>query len=200
MRCDKAIRLVSDGLDAEPGASRNDSLEAHLAGCPSCRARRAELVRLQAAARACAPVPEPGDLSRSLSRVQESIRREAAVTLAAGAGPKRAGWGWLPAGAAASLLAAAAGAYLLFLRPSTTVEALPYAYADARSSLVVSLSGDDDLASAFDSALGAELAESNGRFSAAVESRSVDTGRLLDSLTDDEVTILEAALENGTAL
>jgi hypothetical protein len=199
MRCERAARLISDSLDGALPGARKARLDAHLAGCPDCRSRRDGLLRLQAAARAFAPADSDAEqMARSLSRLKAAIRKEASSAPVRG----RIGMGarWLPAGAAASLLATLAGLYLIFLRPVTVVDPVPYAYSDAGANLAVTLAEDEDLAQAFESVIGAELEENNGRFAAAVESRAIDTGHFLDSLTDDEVLILEAALGSEVAL
>ncbi len=199
MRCERAARLISDSLDGALSSSRKARLAAHLAGCPDCRSRREGFLRLQAAARASAPA-DPGSerMTRSLNRVMAAIREE--PLLAPARGRTGTGLRWLPAGAAATLLAAVAGLYLIFLRPAAAVDPVPYAYSDAGANLAVTLAEDEDLARAFGSVIGAELEENNGRFAAAVESRVIDTGHFLDSLTDDEVLILEAALGSEVAL
>jgi anti-sigma factor RsiW len=198
MKCDKAGRLISDGLDGVLEGARKARLEAHLAGCASCRARREGLLRLQEAARASAPAaPDSERLARSLARLKAGIRGEAAA--APRLHPSRAVLYWLPAGAAAALLVAATGLYF-FLRPAPAVDFVPYAYSDAGAGLAVTLAEDENLAQAFDSAIRTELAENGGRYVAAVESKTVDTGLFLDSLTDEEVLILEAVIGAGEAL
>lgn len=211
MRCDRAAKLMSDAMDGALSGARKARLEAHLAGCSACRSRRAGLLRLQVAARASAPAgPDAERMARSLSRVRAALGREIASAPASASAPVSArasasgrigtGLRWMPAGAAATLLAVVAGLYMIFLRPAAVVDPVPYAYSDAGANLAVTLAEDEDLARAFESVIGAELEENNGRFAAAVESRAIDTGHFLDSLTDDEVLILEAALGSEVAL
>lgn len=199
MRCDKAERLLSDDLDGALHGARRARLDAHLAGCRACRGRLEGLLRLQAAVRASASTrPDPERMARSLSLIKAAIRRESPT--ASVRGRLWAGARWLPAGAAATLLAAVAGLYLIFLQPDPAIDLVPYAYSEAGSGLAVTLAEDENLAQAFESVIGAELAENSGRFAAAVESRAIDTGHFLDSLTDDEVLVLEAAIESQVAL
>jgi anti-sigma factor RsiW len=198
MRCDKAERYISDGLDGVLEGARAKRLEAHLAACPSCRARKASLERLQTVARTAAPAtPNPERLARSLARLKAGIQEQAASK------PfpyRHLGLRWIPAGAAATLLVAAAGLYLVFLRPAPAVDFVPYAYSEAGSGLVLSLEGDEELAAAVDVAIGDALIENGASATLAGLPLEADAGRFIDSLTDEEVLLLEAVIPDQTAL
>ena len=95
----------------------------------------------------------------------------------------------------------AAGLYLVFFRLDPTVDFVPYAFSDARSGLALSLADDDALAQAFDSAIRASLDEAVAAVPAPRSSPwSPITGRYLDSLSDEEVLLLEAAIQESKAL
>ncbi|MDD8027558.1 MAG: anti-sigma factor [Acidobacteriota bacterium] len=200
MRCDKAERLISDGLDGALGDSRRERLDAHLAACPRCRAYADSLAQMQTAAKSVAPLsPEPERMARSLARLQAGLRGAAAEkTVSVPFARLR----WAPAGALAALLVAAAGLYFAFLRPSPTADFVPYfySYSDSRSGLAIALAEDEALASAFDSAIGEALIENGASAVLAGEPLRADAGRFLDSLTDDEILLLESAIQDGVSL
>jgi hypothetical protein len=107
-------------------------------------------------------------------------------------------WAW--AAASAALFISVIGLYLVVLRPGPAVDFVPYAFSEANSEIVLSLSGDDALAAAVDSALQASLGEGGTISATPVEPLAGDAGRFLDSLTDDEVLLLDAALQEIIAL
>lgn len=204
MRCDKWKRLISDGLDGalEPGSRAR--LEAHLEGCPSCREYSLAMARLQAASREIAPMaPAPERMARSMARLKAGLGRAAAAGLEPGLKPAHAplaGPQWAWAGLSAGLLVVLAGLYFTVLRPGRAVDIVPYDFSNTHADLVLSLSGDDALASAFDSAIRSSLGENGAVPAASVEPLAPDAGIFLDSLTDEEVLLLEAALQELLAL
>lgn len=197
MRCKSYKRLISDGLDGPLEPAPKARLEAHLASCRDCRAYGKALEKLQTASRAsfaAAAIPDPRRMARSLARLKAGLREASVLPVSA----PRPRWVW--AGAAAALFVAFSGLYLVFFRLDPTVDFVPYAYSDARSGLALSLAEDDALAQAFDSAIRASLDEAVAAVPAEVEPLVVDTGRYLDSLSDEEVLLLEAAIQESKAL
>ncbi len=204
MRCENAKRLISDGLDGPLKSASKARLEAHLAACPPCRDYAASLAKLQTGCRAVAPQsPEPERMVQSMAKLKAGLRLAAKDGIKPGSMPVRAPYAkpvWTWAAASAALLVAVTGLYLLVLRPGPAIDIVPYAFSEAHSDIVLSVSGDDDLTAAFDSAIQASLGEGGTASVTTIEPLAGDAGRFLDSLTDDEVLLLDAALQEIIAL
>ena len=72
MRCGNAQRLISASLDGELARSRQEALEAHLAGCARCRAFAAGLAGSAEALDAwAAPEPRWGFAGRTMARIAD---------------------------------------------------------------------------------------------------------------------------------
>jgi hypothetical protein len=204
MQCENVKRLISDNLDAALQGTAKARLEAHLTGCAPCRDYRASLAKLQTGCLAIAPrSPEPEKMVQSMAKLKASLRLAVKDGIKPGSKPVRAPyakpvWGW--AAASAALLVAFAGLYLIVLRPGPAIDIVPYAFSEAHSDIVLTVSGDDSLIAAFDTAIQASLGEGGTASVTNVEPLAGDAGRFLDSLTDDEVLLLEAALQEIIAL
>lgn len=73
MRCRKAQKLISVGLDGELDEARARALKRHLAECQQCRAFASDVKDdEQALAQLTAPEPRPGFTARLLVRMPES--------------------------------------------------------------------------------------------------------------------------------
>ena len=83
MRCEKARKWISDGLDGRLAGRRAEPLERHLRSCAACRAYRSDVSLIQARSHAQpAPSLTPGewirferDLERELGRTPSAGRR-----------------------------------------------------------------------------------------------------------------------------
>jgi anti-sigma factor RsiW len=204
MRCENAKRLISDGLDDSLRGSSRARLETHLAACSSCRDYEASLARVHAGCLAVAPSsPDPEQMVQSMVRLKSSLHRAVGDGVNHGLRQvhdhmDRPLWVW--AAASAAVFTAVIGLYLVVLRPGPVVDIVPYAFSEAHSDFVVSLSGDDILAAAVDSALQTSLGEGGAASALPVEPLAGNAGFFLDSLTDDEVLLLDAALQEIIAL
>jgi hypothetical protein len=140
---------------------------------------------------------------QSMAKLKAGLRLAVSEGIKPGSRPVRAPYAkpvWAWAAASAALLVAVTGLYLLVLRPGPDIDIVPYAFSEAHSDIVLSVSGDDDLTAAFDSAIQASLGEGGTASVTTIEPLAGDTGRFLDSLTDDEVLLLDAALQEIIAL
>lgn len=133
MRCETVKKRLSDDLDGALGPAKKARLEAHLRGCPGCRAYRAGLVRLQSgAAPAADRSPEywTGFEDRLGSKLEgiEPGRRTVCVPFSA---RRRRAW------AAAGFLAiAAAGTYFAVSRAAGPRETAWVTYEDSLAPLL----------------------------------------------------------------
>lgn len=196
MRCKTFEHLISDGLDGRLGDKRSRRLDSHLAGCGKCRAYKSGLEKLQAAARA--PVeagPSPEDLARSMSRLKAALQTRAGGDF--GKSPWTPGfWGpspWAWTGGAAVLLLAAAF-YFWPLRGRAPQDIYLFAESEALASFSISMAEDPDLAEAMGSAIQSSLIRAGDEIRLDVEPLIADQALFVDSLTDDEVDLLEAVL------
>jgi anti-sigma factor RsiW len=194
-------------LDGRLADAPRLELEAHLASCRDCRGYRASLVKLQAVSKASfagpSADPDPERMARSLARLKAGLKEAAAHLIEAPSSARRP-LAWRPkmiwAGATAGLLIAVVSLYLAFSRPGPAIELVPYAYSDAQSGLALSLAEDEALALAFDSAIRGSLVENSVASPAASEPLASNAGFYLDSLSDEDVLVLEAAIRESLVL
>ena len=73
--CDRALELISAGLDGVLTPEEKDWLEKHLEHCPACRALDADLASLHQLLPTLAPEP-PAELKE---RVMDAVRAEKTV-------------------------------------------------------------------------------------------------------------------------
>ena len=111
MNCDEALELLSGSLDGENTPAEEQQLQAHLAGCPSCRALLDAFREVDAAV--AAPLPDPPD---ALYRgIMEAVAREPRRR-------KRRLWYRYGAVAAAAALVLVVGLSSLPQRPAAPAE------------------------------------------------------------------------------
>ena len=73
--CDRALELISAGLDGALTPEEKDWLEKHLEHCPACRALDADLASLHQLLPTLAPEP-PAELKE---RIMDAVRAEKTV-------------------------------------------------------------------------------------------------------------------------
>jgi len=200
MRCKKSERMISDRLGGTLSGARARRLEAHLAGCPACRAALKRQERLQGAARTIsAPVRPPEYWEQSLARLRARLEAEAARPAPAPARlPRRAfafapGPRWAWAGAA-SMLAVVAGLYLLVFRGGAPIEPNPLAFEDSYGTIAERIGEDVDLQKEIDSSLQTTLGEHVAGVDSEVHNLIYRPADFLESLSDEEVQALSAEL------
>jgi hypothetical protein len=117
MNCDLVQRRL---LKAESPTRLPDSLQAHLADCPTCREWQRQLVQLEGYVN---QLPVPASPAKA-----ELLRLLSSPAAATTAWPARRTWSWrLPAGLAAAVLLLAVGGWLLYLlRPAPPAPEVPH--------------------------------------------------------------------------
>jgi anti-sigma factor RsiW len=108
MDCAEASRLLDRWLDGELDAERSAPLEAHLAGCAACAAKRRELEERRAALRAALPRHRaPAALAERVRAAARSEARGRAGRPEPAPHPRASAthWGWMGLGAAVATLA-----------------------------------------------------------------------------------------------
>ena len=99
--CDRALELISAGLDGVLTPEEKDWLEKHLEHCPACRALDADLASLHQLLPTLAPEP-PAELKE---RVMDAVRAEKTVPFPAPGQKKTRRWkAWVSVAAVAALV------------------------------------------------------------------------------------------------
>ena len=99
--CDRALELISAGLDGALTPEENDWLEKHLEHCPACRALDADLASLHQLLPTLAPEP-PAELKE---RIMDAVRAEKTVPFPAREQKKPRRWkAWVSVAAVAALV------------------------------------------------------------------------------------------------
>ena len=99
--CDRALELISAGLDGALTPEENDWLEKHLEHCPACRALDADLASLHQLLPTLAPEP-PAELKE---RIMDAVRAEKTVPFPAPGQKKPRRWkAWVSVAAVAALV------------------------------------------------------------------------------------------------
>jgi len=154
------------------------------------------MARLQVMSREIAPAAPAGEkMVQSMAKLKANLRLSNPVYRKPLSRPNLA-WAALSFGLIFSFI----GLYLTVMRPGPAIDIIPYAPSDTHSDFVLSLSSDDALAAAFDSAIQSSLGENESAPEAAVEPLAAEAGIFLDSLTDEEVALLDLALQELLAL
>lgn len=200
MRCRTAERRLSDGLDGALAPRAAARLEAHLRTCPSCRAHRDAIARLQAASRPPAG-RSPEDWAGFERRLEARLD---AREPGRGAGRFAAPAGWRPraafAAAAALLLA---GAALWFVLARGRTEAGSYAWvpsADGIAPLIREAEADPGLEGAVGRYLSDSLAELSPPVDADAAALTAADPLFWESLSDDELGAVAEALGKESGL
>ncbi len=195
MRCKKSERMISDRLGGILSEARAGRLDAHLAGCPSCRASLRRQEKLQGAAKAISmPVLGPDYWEQSLVRLRAKLETSAApapVRL-----PRRAPgfvfsrhWAWA---GAASMLAVVAGIYLLTFRGGTPAEFVPLAFEDNYGAITERIGEDTDMQKDLEASFQTILGEHVSGVDSEVYHLLYRPTDFLESLSDEEVQALGA--------
>ena len=99
--CDRALELISAGLDGALTPEEKDWLEKHLEHCPACRALDADLASLHQLLPTLAPEP-PAELNE---RIMDAVRAEKTVPFPAPGQKKPRRWkAWVSVAAVAALV------------------------------------------------------------------------------------------------
>ena len=99
--CDRALELISAGLDGALTPKEKDWLEKHLEHCPACRALDADLASLHQLLPTLAPEP-PAELKE---RIMDAVRAEKTVPFPAREQKKPRRWkAWVSVAAVAALV------------------------------------------------------------------------------------------------
>lgn len=199
MRCRTAERRLSDGLDGALAPRAAARLEAHLRRCPSCRAHRDAIARIQAASGPLAG-PEPRDWAGFERRLE--ARLDACGAGRAGRFP--APFAWRPRAAfaaAAALILAGAALWIVLARPRQDPGAFAWVpSADGIAPLIREAETDPGLEGAVGRYLSDSLAELAPPVDADAAALTAADPLFWESLSDDELGAVTEALGKESGL
>ena len=200
MRCRKSEKWISDGIDGNLAVRKRRKLDAHTEACGSCRAYRFHLGKLQdEAKRLPGPALSPEYWQDSIARLQANLARTGRAEQqefklrprqapAFFRGPR---WAWA---GAASFLAVGLGFYLVLFQGRGLLETSPLAFSDQINRLYEKIGDNVDLETEFNALIHASILEEAGELSGEVKHLLYGNTHFLDSLSDEEVQILDAEI------
>ncbi len=195
MRCKKIERWTSDRMGGTLTEAKGRRLDAHLADCSACRSALRRQERLQSEARGlAAPERSREYWESSISRLQAKLETAPAPRTARGRNraffpsPR---WAWAEG---VTTFAVAAGLFFLVLRGGMPIEFQTLAFEDAYGSLAEQIGASADLTSSLDASLQATIGEHTAGLDGEVQRLLYGHSEFLDSLSDEEVQVLDAEL------
>ena len=200
MRCRKYEKWISDGIDGNLDVRKRWKLDTHVEACGSCRAYRLHLEKIQGEAKSLSGhAPSPEYWQDSITRLQANLAKAGpAEQNEFKLRPRQApaffpGLRWAWAGAA-SVLAVGLGLYLTLFQDRRVLEMYPFAFPDQVNSLYEKIGDNTDLEAEFNSLIHASILEEAGEAGAEVKHLLYGNSLFLDSLSDEEVQILDAEI------
>jgi hypothetical protein len=196
MRCEKARRWISDGLDGALPDARAAGLERHLEGCAACRAYRRDLELIEAGAgRRPAVEPSPGywqDFGERLGRKLAASSRPRRTA------PRRQGfrkWAWAPATAVAAAAAVLAIVHFGVLRPDGGPDAGWLPNGSSLAWILMEADGDPELTSLLDREVRASIEELTLVPDEDITTPFVDDPLFWEGLSEEELRFIASELE-----
>jgi hypothetical protein len=199
MRCKKIEKWISDGMDGKLPRRISRKVSAHLADCRECRSYEGRLKRIETEARSL-PMPLPGRpyWESSIERLKASLTAEQGkgVRTSSKQSPAFFRKPQLAWAGAASFFAVAAGLYLLLMLPGSKSlpEYMPASWEDGLTHIYEKIGDNPDLEAGFDTALQASIEEHAGEKPGEVKHFLYGNVDFVDSLSDEEIGLLEAAI------
>ncbi len=195
MRCRTARRRLSDALDGALAGGRRIWLEAHLRGCPDCRAYRERIGLIQDRAKLEDGRPSVfwEEFERAVeARIDAAGERRPSLRAAA----VRTRWAW---GAAAASVLIGFAAWYLLQRPGRLQVETWTAYADVLDPLMMAADADHELAVRVDREIGAQIEEISPPSDIDALVLPAADPLFWEGLSDEELRGIITALEKGTA-
>jgi hypothetical protein len=199
VRCKNIEKWISDGIDGKLTADKRALLESHVAACASCRAYRERLENIQKESqRLLRPQPAAGYWQESISRLKAELQaREEAGTMVKAVlrpafSPK---WQWAEAGAAA-LLVVAFSLYFVLSGPKASLEMMAFSFGDAINGINQEIEGNPELVKDLDAVIRDSIYEQIRGFEDVVNPFHYENPLFLESLSEEELQIMELAIQN----
>jgi len=191
MRCRKAERLISGSLDSRLSAGSARDLEAHLAGCPSCRSYRARLDLIQKGAAVPGETSVPSGYWDDLSARVRARLEPASAGVPPRPFPLR-GWRWVwlavPAAAAGLLF------FIQVFRPGPVSVMEPINHEERLAAASLAVLEDPELAGELEDLVLAAIQEETGFLSLDELPPLADDPGFWEGLTDEEVSLIDGEI------
>jgi len=198
MSCRRHRRWISDRLDGALGPRRARRLEAHLRGCPDCRAYEARLGRMNAEASKAAGSVFTRDYGEDfLRRLNRRLDRERPRSAPASL-PVRRRWVWATAGLAAAAGAVIAG--LLIFRPVPSPEIYALSEFNSFSRIIEQYTRNPELENSFNDELLSSIDDNLMSAGETFPTDPFDNPLLWEGLSRDEKIQLENDIASEQAL
>ncbi len=199
MRCDKARRWISDGLDGALRAGRAAELERHLERCAACRAYRRDLEIIDAGA---GGRPVDGPASGTWEDFEERLGRKLAAYSRPGRlEPRRPGfrqWAWASAAVASAAAVVLAILHFGLLRPEGGTDADRLPNGSSLAWVLMEAEGDPELALLFDREVRASIEELTLGPDEDFPAPFVDDPLFWEGLSEEELRFIASELEAET--
>lgn len=203
MRCRKMEKWISDATDGRPSADKLDILKAHLRECSACRSYRERLEKLQRHAEAGRHPGRPPEYWReSLVRLKTALEagegagRENQPRRATSLFPKRR-WAWT---GAAALFVAGCGFYVFLSREPSPQEMVAFSFEDALTRIDQDIGTSPELEKEFSSTIQDSIYEHLGETNEVVNPFHYENPLFLESLNEEDLQLLDAALRTELKL
>jgi hypothetical protein len=198
MRCKKFEKWISDDLDGRLSLEKKAKLDTHLANCAACRSYEIRLRRIDEGTRSLEmPQPGGGYWESSIERLRAVLTAERDSRPAL----RKQYPAFLPLSRLARagaffVLALVTGLSLLLLRPGVRplFEYLPLSSEDALGRLYENIGPNTDLEVDFEREIQASIAEHAGERPAEVKLLLAASSDFVESLSDEEIQVLETEL------
>ena len=198
MRCKKAEKWISDGIDGRLSDKKRVNLESHLAACASCRAYREGLQDIQKESQSlCRPQPAPEYWQDSISRLKAGLQagKGAGIKVQEIRSPSflfQRKWAW--AGAAA-LLVGAFGLYIILSSPKARPEIAAFSFEDAAKRIDQEIAGSPEFEKDLNSMIQDSIYENIGDLMETANPFRFENPLFLESLNEEELQALDSAIK-----
>lgn len=187
MRCGTIEKWISDDVDGVLSGRKKKKLDFHLSRCAACRAYRRRLERLQReAGRLAAPSVPENYWETSVARLKAKLGSGDVPS-----GPRPSPWlRWAWSGSAAVLVLALA-LYFAVLRTRPSFEPYPLSFENTLTGVFAEVGDNTDFEKDLDGVIRASIREQSGPTDDDVKRYLYGNSLYLDSLSDEEVALLD---------
>ncbi len=203
MSCQKIRRWISDDIDKGLSAEKRRLLESHLATCASCRYYRLNLALIQEESPGLIrPQITPGYWQESISKLKAGLRarEESGTKIKAVPSPVFSfKWQWIGTGAVA-LLVVAFGLYFVLSGPLADPEMMAFSFEDAIDGIDQEIGGSPELDKDLETVIRDSVYDQIRGFEDVVNPFHFENPLFLESLSEEELQIMELAIQNQLKL
>jgi len=203
MKCRKFGKWISDGIDGRLSTEHQAILEAHLRECTACRSCRERLEKIQKDSKAHShPELSPGYWRDSLLRLRKALEAREQAKPKAWPGKvlsffTKRRWAWA---GAAGLFIAALGLIFFFSRTPSSQEMFAFSFRDTLNGIDLEIGNNPELEKEFNSAIQNSIYDHLGEMKGMINPFHYENPLFLESLDEEDLQILDAALRKELKL